>query len=66
MKIQENLVWDKRTGGLIRYVDLGDIDPNYATLPKVNEVASHVMVFLVRSIVNPFKFSSANFASKDI
>ena len=25
MKIQENLVWDKHTGELIGYVDLGDI-----------------------------------------
>ena len=36
MKIQENLVWDKHNGELIGYVDLGDIDLNYATLSKVN------------------------------
>ena len=62
MKIQENLVWDKHNGELIGYVDLGDIDLNYATLSKVATVASHVLVFLIRSIVNPFKFSLANFA----
>ena len=66
MKIQENLVWDKYTKERIGYVDLGDIELNYATLPKVNEIASHIMVFLVRNIVNPFKFSLANFATKDI
>ena len=66
MKIQENLVWYNYTGERIGYVDLGDIELNYATLPKVNEIASHVMVFLVHSIVNPFKFSLANFATKDI
>ena len=32
MKIQENLVWDKNTGELIGYVDLGDADVNFNTL----------------------------------
>lgn len=53
MKIQENLVWDKHTGDLIGFVDLGDTDLNYATLKKSDEIATHVLVFLVRSIVNP-------------
>ena len=63
MKIQENLVWDKHTGDLIGFVDLGDVELNYATLQKHDEIASHVLVFLVRSIVNPLKFSLANFAT---
>ena len=66
MKIQQNLVWDKHTGEFIGYVDIGEIELNYATLPIVNGIASHVMVFLVCSIVNPFKFSLANFATRDI
>ena len=65
MKIQENLVWDKHTGELIGYFDLGNTELNYVTLPKVNEFPSHVTVFLVRSIANPFKFILANFATKD-
>ena len=32
MKIQEDLVWDKHTGDLIGYVDLGNTEQNYATL----------------------------------
>ena len=32
MKIHEDLVWDKHTGDLIGYVDLGDTELNYATL----------------------------------
>ena len=63
MKIQENLVWDKHTGELIGFVNLGDIDLNYAALQKVDKVASHVLVFLIRSIVNPLKFSLANFVT---
>ena len=66
IKIQENLASDKQTGGLIGYAHLGNTKLNYATLPKVNEIASHFLVFSVRSIVNPFKFSLANFATKDI
>ena len=63
MKIQENLVWDKHTGDLIGFVDLGDTELNYATLQKNDKIATHVLVFLVRSIVNPLKFSFANFAT---
>ena len=63
MKIQENLVWDKHTGELVGFVDLGDTELNYATLQKSDALATHVLVFLLRSIVNPFKFSLANFAT---
>eukprot|EP00112_Aurelia_sp_Birch-Aquarium-sp1_P001448 Seg1156.4 transcript_id=Seg1156.4/GoldUCD/mRNA.D3Y31 product="DNA transposase THAP9" pseudo=true protein_id=Seg1156.4/GoldUCD/D3Y31 len=63
MKIQENLVWDKYTGELIGFVDLGDIELNYAALEDVESVATHVLVHLIRSVVNPFKFSLANFAT---
>ena len=62
MKIQENLVWDKHTGNLIGYVDFGDAELNYATLQKSTDIATHVLV-LLRSVVNPFKFSLANFAT---
>ena len=66
MKIQEDLVWDKHTGDLIGYVDLGNTELNCATLKKSDEVASHVLVFLVRSIVNPMKFTLANFGTKNV
>ena len=66
IKIQENLVWDKHTGELIGYVDLGDVAINYATLQKVDELATHMLVFMIRSIVNPFKFTLANFATTGV
>ena len=31
MKTQYGLVWDKHSGDLIGYVDLGDVEVNYAT-----------------------------------
>ena len=60
MKMQENLVWDKDNGEL-GYVDLGNIDLNYAPLSKV---VFHVLFFLNRSIVNPF-ISSLVYFIKD-
>ena len=63
MKIQEDLVWDKHAGELIGYVDLGDPDLSYAPLKKPDEVAFHI---LLRSIVNPVKFTLANFATSNV
>ena len=65
MKVQENLVWDKHTGDLIGFVDLDDPHLNCATLQKHDEVTSHILVFLVRSVINPLKFSLANFATSN-
>ena len=63
MKIQENLLWDKHTGELVGFVDLGDTELNYVTLQILDALTTHVLVFLLRSFVNPFKFSLANFAT---
>ena len=63
MKIQEDLVWDKHTGELIGFVDLGDTTINYATLSNVQELATHVLVFLIKSIVNPLSYSFATFGT---
>ena len=52
MKIQEGLVWDKHTGELLGFVDLGDLKLNYATV-----LATHILVFLVKSVVNPLSYS---------
>ena len=66
MKIQEDLVWDKYSGELIGFIDLGDINTNYATLSNVEELATHILVFLVKSVVNPLSFSFASFATAGI
>ena len=60
LKIQEDLIWDKYTGELIGFVD-GDV--NAATLDKPNELATHVLVFMVKSIVNTLSISLATFAT---
>ncbi|XP_065068321.1 uncharacterized protein LOC135693707 [Rhopilema esculentum] len=48
MKVQGNLVWHKHSGELIGYVNLRDPEINYATLEKVDEIASHALLFMVR------------------
>lgn len=56
MKIQQDLVWDKHAGDLIRFSDLGVIYTNYATLNSIETLPSHVLVFLVKSVVNPLSY----------
>ena len=63
MKIQSGLVWDKVTGELIGYVDLGDPDTNFAVFEKV-ELASHVLVLFVRGLCTDLKFALANFCTQ--
>ena len=58
MKIQEDLVWGKYSGELVGFVYVGDININYATLKNIEELASHVLVFLVKSIVNPLSLNT--------
>ena len=48
------------------FVDLGDTNIDYATLNKADEIATHILVFLVRGVVNPFKYSFANFTTTNI
>ena len=60
MKIQEKLVWDKHSDKLIGYIDLRDVNLNQATLSKIEEIATHIFVLLIWSIVNPLKFSLLN------
>ena len=66
MKIRSNLVFDKITGQLIGFTDLGDTTINYATLEKQDELASHVLVFLIRGLTTNLKFSFAYFATNGI
>ena len=66
MKIQEDLVWEKQTGELIGFVDLGDMKLNYATLKNVSVLATHILVFLVKSVVNPLSYSFETFATTGI
>ena len=66
MKIQSNLVYDKYSGELIGYVDLGDPDINYTTFVKDDELATHALVYYVRGIATDLKFCLSYFATNGI
>ena len=66
MKIQDDLVWEKYSGECIGFVDLDDTHTNFATLDDVKELATHVLVFLVKSIVIPLSYSLATFATTGV
>ena len=65
MKIQD-LVLEENSRELIGFIDLGDEDLNFATFKDTSQIATHVLVFLIRSIINPLSFSLANFATSGI
>ena len=53
----------RHSGVLIGYADIGDVNTNYTTLQKSDEIATHMLVFPLRSIFNPFIFTLENFAT---
>ena len=64
MKVQEDLVFDKNSGNLVGFVDLGDEIMNESMLVNdLDKLATHVMVFMVKSVKNPLSYSFANFAT---
>ena len=50
MKIQSNLVFDKTSGHLIGFVDLGDPMTNFANLKEEDNIATHSLAFLARGL----------------
>ena len=66
MKVQANLVMDKVTGELIGFTDLGDPNVNFAVLEKADEIASHVLLFLVRGMCKELKFALAHFSTREV
>ena len=66
MKIQDNLVWNKYSGDLVGFVDLGDPETNYATFQNADAVATHALAFMVRGIQTSLKFIIAYFATTSV
>ena len=44
-------MWDKYSGEFIGFVDLGDTHTNFPTLDDAKELATHILDFLVKSII---------------
>ncbi|CAB3980934.1 Hypothetical predicted protein [Paramuricea clavata] len=55
MKIQSNLVFDKVSGELIGFIDLGDPMTNFANLTDEDPIGTHALAFLVRGLRTDLK-----------
>ena len=56
MKIQENLVFDKSSGELVGFIDLGDPVTTFANIEQDSDpIASHALAFLVRGLATDLK-----------
>ena len=55
MRIQENLVFNKTSGELIGFIDLGDPLTTYAKVDEDTPIASHSLAFLVRELCTNLK-----------
>ena len=66
MKIQQNLVFDKYSGELIGYVDLGDPEKNFSTFSNEDDLATYVMVYYVLGLASDLKFALGYFATRNI
>ena len=66
MKIKENLVYDKYSGQLVGYVDLGDPETNYASFEDPDSLATRVLVFYIRGLASYLKFELGYFFTIDV
>lgn len=69
MKIKEGLVYNKYSGSIIGFTDLGDVNNELMRLQQDDEhppVASHVLVLMVRGIFFKLQFPYAHFGTEGI
>lgn len=66
MKMQSNLVFDKYSGELIGFVDLGDPMTNYAGLGEEDVMATHALAFLVRGMCSDLKHVIAYYFTENV
>ena len=67
MKIKINLVFDKHSGELSGFVDLGDPDKNFTSMDsKMKTLASHALVLYHRGICTDLKYSLAYFTTRGV
>ena len=66
MKVQSKLVFDKYSGKLIGFLDLGDPDVNFATIDNQEDLATHALVFYVRGLASDLKYNLAYFATRGV
>jgi hypothetical protein len=63
---KSNLAFDKYSGELIGFVDLGDPVTNYATLGNEDVMATHALAFLVREMCTDMKDVIAYYFTENV
>lgn len=73
MHVKENLVFDKHSGRLIGFVDLGDVNDHLLAFERalkgkedVRPLAKSMMVFMVRGVFTSHRFVYAQFPCENI
>ena len=66
MKTQSNLVFDKYSGDLIGFVDLGDPMTNYAYFGDEDVMATHTLAFLLRGMCSDMKHIIAYYFTENV
>ena len=68
MKVKEGLVYNKYSGDIIGFTNLGDINDQLLQIEQGGEqptVAKHVLVLMVRGIMFKLEFPLAHFGTRD-
>ena len=70
MKIKEDLVYNKNTGKLIGYVNLGNVEQQLLLMEqnkKVTDyVATHMLAFMVRGLRTGLNYPLAHFTTANL
>ena len=66
MKIQSNLVFNKYSGDLIGFVDLGEPITHYVCLGDEDVMATHPLAFLVRGMCTDMKHVIAYYFTENV
>ena len=66
MKIQSDLVFDKNSGDLVGFMDLGDPMTNFACPDDKDIIATHALAFLVRGLCTDVKHIIAYFFTGNV
>ena len=73
MKVKENLVYDKCTGSVVGFINLGSINDELLNLERecqddqtLAPIASHILVLMVRGIFFKLEFPFAHFSTRGV
>jgi len=71
MKIKEDFMYNKNTGEMIEFINLGDINNATQDLQKDNDadhppVATHLLTFMVRGVFTNLEFPIAHFGTDNL